>query len=91
MHFVPHSIDPCIRKLHDELSSVAESCLELKKRVKKIEQQVEKHDSKLPEHDTSLETHDQSLKSHHHSIETCGNTLGWIEIIQSRIQYELKY
>jgi len=63
-------------KLHDEISTLAESCLDLKKRVKNVEkisaenqekitaqnETIGSHAEKIENHDSTLETHSDQIK-----------------------------
>ena len=82
--FVPF-IDSLLLKLHDEISSVAESCLDLKKRVKQIEQNVEKNETRIGKQGDSISAHETTLDNHTEQINDLINLKNDLNQIHSNI------
>jgi len=51
-------------KLHDEISSVAESCLDIKKRVKQLEKLTEQNKKCIDEHDQAISSVNNASERH---------------------------
>ena len=51
-------------KLHDEISSVAESCLDIKKRVKQLEKLTEQNKKSIDEHDQAISSVNNASERH---------------------------
>ena len=76
MKYSRNIFDSQVSKLHDEISTLAESCLDLKKRVKNVEkisaenqekitaqnETIGSHAEKIENHDSTLETHSDQIK-----------------------------
>jgi chromosome segregation ATPase len=80
-------------KLHDELASVAESCLDLKSRVKNLEQKtetaadiLEKHDGDLALHGSTLNSFSKTLDNHEEKLNELINLKSHLEKIHSDLK-----
>ena len=70
MEYSRNIFDSQVSKLHDEISTLAESCLDLKKRVKNVEKISAENQEKITAQNETIGSQAEKIENHDSTLET---------------------